>query len=168
MICANGAAPSEQQILSCFLFCQVFCYIRIHNVLQNRKQILLIIICFYLQSKSVVRLTLWTHLHIIKRQAKRISINLYIQTGMKLLKAYSQLVLVVFVGEKRGISRVCFFFRVYQPRKVPKIKTKRGKVWLSKFIRATPWGFVIDRDRSTSCWWQPLSYCEPLSEQGLI
>lgn len=25
---ANGAAPSEQQILSCFLFCQVFCYIR--------------------------------------------------------------------------------------------------------------------------------------------
>lgn len=52
-----------------------------------------------------------------EQQAKRISINLYVQTGMKLLKAYSQLVLVVFVEEKRGISR--FFFQSLSAQKSP-------------------------------------------------
>lgn len=89
----------------------------------------------------------------INRQAKRISINLYIQTGMKLLKAYSQLVLVVFVGGKKGdFSFFLFFFSDFiSPEKSLKLKQREAKSGFQNSLGATPWGFVIDRDRSTSC-----------------
>lgn len=81
-------------------------------------------------------------------QAKRISINLYIQTGTKLLKAYSRLVLAVFIGGKKG-DFSCFYQSL--PEKSLKLKQREAKSGFQNSLGATPWGFVIDRDRSTSC-----------------